>query len=128
MGAIGVVFGWAIWHTGRSHGGRAMLVGWAAAAVIVTALMTFRVHLAQATLGFSPEQQARIPIFGMFLPLWATSLGGVTFVVWRAIRRGADRFTLSLAGRSFGAWLLGALAYLIVFATLDFTSLLPAWK
>lgn len=121
MGAIGVVFGWAVWHAGRSRGGRAMLVGWIAAAAIVTAPMTFQIHLA-------PEQQASIPIFGMFLPFWAASTGGVTLVVWRAIRRGADRFTLSLAGRSFGAWLPGALAYLIVFATLDVTSLLPAWK
>ena len=127
VAAIGVAYGWAIWHAGRWRGGWVMLVGWTAAAVIITALMTFRIHVAQAALGFTPEQQGRINIFGMFLPFWAAALGGVTLVVWRAIRRGADRFTLSLAARSFGAALLGALLFFVVFATLDIASLLPAW-
>lgn len=128
VAAIGVVFGWAIWHAGRWRGHWAMLVGWAATAVITTALMTFRIHLAQAALGFTPEQEGLINIFGMFLPFWAAALGAVTLVVWRAIRGGADRFTLSLAARSFGAALLGALLFFVVFATLDIASLLPAWK
>jgi hypothetical protein len=128
MAAVSVGFAWVIWRAGRWRGGWVMLVGWAAAAVISTALMQFRIHLAQAAIGFTPQQQGRINIFAMFLPFWATALGVVTFVTWRAIRRGADRFTPALAVRSFGACLVGALAYTIVFAAFDLGSLLIAWK
>ena len=128
MGAIGVLFGWVIFRVGRWRGGWAMTAGWAAAAVIFTALMTFRIHLAEAKLGFTPEQQARMPIFSMFLPMWAAALGGVTVVVWRSIARGVDRFTPALAARSFGAWLLGAFLFFMVFAVLDVTSMLPFGK
>ena len=124
MAAVGVLFGWAIWRAGRWRGGWAMLGGWAVAAVIATALMTFQIHRTQAALGFTSEQHQRIPVFGMFLPLWAAALAAVSLVLRRAMRRGADRFTLALAVRSFGAWLLGALAFFVVFAALDFASLL----
>lgn len=124
MAAVGVLFGWAIWRAGQWRGGWAMLAAWALAAVIATALMTFQIHRTQAALGVTAEQQQRIPIFGMFFPLWAAALGAVSLVLRRAMRRGADRFTPALAARIFGAWLLGALAFLVVFAALDFASLL----
>ena len=124
MALAGVLFGWAIWRAGRWRGGWAMLAGWAIAVFIATALTVFQIHRTQSALGVTPEQQQRVPAFEMFFPLWATALGVVSLVLRRAMRRGADRFTPALAARSFGAWLLGALAFLVVFAVLDFASLI----
>ena len=124
LAAVGVLFGWAIWRAGTWRGAQGMILGWVLSVVGVTALMTFQIHRAQAALGFTPEQQQRFPAFRTFLPMWAVAFGAVALVIRRAIRRGEVRFTAGLAARSFGAWLLGALAFFLVFAALDVASLL----
>jgi hypothetical protein len=124
MAALGVLFGWAIWRAGTWRGARGIIIGWVLSVVGVTALMTFQIHRTQAALGFTPEQQQRFPVFWTFLPMWGVAFGAVALVIRRAILRGEVRFTAGLAARSFGAWLMGALAFFLVFAALDIVSLL----
>jgi hypothetical protein len=124
MATVGVAFGWAAWRVGRRWGGRAIAFGWAAAVLVATGLMTLQIHRTQAALGFTPAQQARFPVFATFLPMWAAALGAVALVARRQLRTGAERFTPGFAGRSFGAWLLGAFAFFVVYAAFDVAAIL----
>jgi hypothetical protein len=86
--------------------------------------MTLQIHRAQAALGLTAVQQAGTPVFATFLPMWATALGAVALVPRRHLRAGSERFTAGFASRSFGAWLLGALTFFLVYAVLDIVAIL----
>jgi hypothetical protein len=123
MAAAGVAFGWAAWLAGRRWGARAVALAWVLAVLAATGLMTAQIRQTQAALGLT-AQAARTPVFATFLPMWAAALGAVALVVRRRLRTGGTRYTVGLAARSFGAWLLGALAFFVVYAALDIAALL----
>lgn len=124
MGAIGVFFGWMAWYVSKRWGDWGVGLAWAIGALLVTALMTFQIHRTQTALGFTPAQQQRFSVFPTFLPMWATALGAVALTVRQRIRAGAARFTVGIAGRCLSAWLLGVLAFFVVYAILDISPIL----
>lgn len=121
---VGVLLGWALWRVAQ-RGSTAALVGaWLAAAVLTSALMTMQIRRTQNALGFTEAQQALFPVFWWFLPMWVAGLGAVALVVRRRVRKGEGQFSAGAAAGSLGAFWLGVLAYLLLFAVLDITSII----
>ena len=122
--AVGVLFAWAIWHVGRRSGAGLVIGVWLLAAVVVSSLMLIRIRLAQAALGLSAAQQARIPVFWWFLPMWVVAFGAVVFAVRPRVPTTDSRFSASMAARSLGAFWLGLVVYFMLFAALDIAGII----
>lgn len=121
---VGVVFGWLAHSLALRYRTWVVILAWVLVTLAATAAMTARIHQQQTALGLTDEQQARFPVFGMFLPLWAAGLACVAFVARRQAVASRGSFGSRGALASLKAFLLGAVAYLVIFAILDVTSLI----
>lgn len=125
VGALaGAAFGWVAWQVGRRWGTSAITVLWATTAVALTVIMAAWAIDTMAARGWTSEQQQRIPLFRWFLAMWGIPLWLVARSALRGVRSGVGRYTLGLAARSAGAWLLGVVVFFVVFALADFADLL----
>jgi hypothetical protein len=123
MTAIAAGFAAAATWTARRFGGWALLPIWLAGSALAAGAFALRVRQIQAGFGVSNSSIGPFFVFWQFLPLWLFGLGAVTLLLVRRRRRGFLVFDRSVAIHSMGAFLGGALLWVLVYAAWDFTRL-----
>lgn len=114
-----LLFAWTAWAIDRRFGARGLVLAWIVGAVFMSTLMAARVHVQQAALGFTEEQQRAFAPFPTFLLMCLAGLGAVTLVLYRRRRAGVEKFQAGTAVRSLGAFVLGVLGFFVIYAIVD---------
>ena len=124
LAACSIGFAWLAWAAGRRWGGTGLVFAWLIGALVLASVMTWRVRQQQTAMGVSADMQAQLAVFPRLLPLLAIALGATALVVRKRLQSGQNTFSVGVAIGSAGAFLAGVIAFFVVYALLDLTSLL----
>ena len=117
--AVGLLYSWGAWLAARRWGVRWLLVAWAFATPLAAVLMVLRIHQRESALGFSPAQQAQLPVFWPFLLMWALGFGLATLGLRARLRAGDPSFLPHALRRSVVGYVGGLLLWALAYALLD---------